>query len=165
MQAQASFSAKIMLFGEYSILLGSPALSIPFSYFSAGLRIPSTKEDLVNPVFVESNRLLREYYNRFLSKPGFVFNILNIEHLLDDLESGLFLDSTIPLKYGAGSSGALCAALYSRYANDPSGQNGRIGMREMNELRRIFATMESWFHGKSSGLDPLVIYLRHPLII
>ena len=35
----------------------------------------------------------------------------------------------------------------------------------MAELRRIFIVMESWFHSRSSGLDPLVIYLGHPLII
>ena len=108
MKDQDSFSAKVMLFGEYSILLGSPALSVPFDYFSAGLRIPSDNKDRDFLKQQESNRILREFYDRSLSKSGLFSDILDLEHLRDELDSGLYLDSTIPEKYGVGSSGAIC---------------------------------------------------------
>lgn len=165
MQVHDSFSAKVMLFGEYSILLGSPALSIPFNYFSAVFEIPS-KNELQNTADCrESNRILKEFHDRSLSRSGLLSVILDLEQFREDLDSGLWLDSTIPLKYGVGSSGAVCAALYSRYAYDPLCQKGNIEQNEITDLRQIFISMESWFHGKSSGLDPLVIYLKHPLII
>lgn len=154
-----------MLFGEYSILLGSPALSVPFTYFSAALRISSNKEDQATHKCQESNRMLREFYDRFLSQPGLFSYILDLEHLREELDSGLYLDSTIPSKYGVGSSGALCVALYSRYAYEPIDPKDTVEPNEMIKLRQIFISMESFFHGKSSGLDPLVIYLRYPLII
>ena len=165
MQVQDSFSAKVMLFGEYSILLGSPALSIPFGYFSAALRIPASDEDRMNPVCRESNLMIRDFYDRCLSTSGIIPAVLNLELLREELDSGLWLDSTIPSGYGVGSSGALCASLYSRYAYELIGNNGHVKMEDIAELRRVFIIMESWFHGKSSGLDPLVIYFRHPLII
>ncbi len=165
MQVQNSFCAKVMLFGEYSILLGSPALSVPFTYFSAALRIFSAKEDQAARKCQESNKMLREFYDRSLSKPGLFSDILDLERLREELDSGLYLDSTIPSKYGVGSSGALCAALYSRYAYEPIDPKDTAELKEMVKLRQIFIAMESFFHGKSSGLDPLVIYLRYPLII
>jgi len=165
MQVQNSFSAKIMLFGEYSILLGSPALSVPFNYFSAGLRIPSANEDRDTLKHKESNKMLREFYDQSLSRPGLFSDIFDLEHLREEIHSGLYLDSTIPSKYGVGSSGALCAALYSRYAYEPIDPKNTVEPNEMIKLRQIFISMESFFHGKSSGLDPLVIYLRYPLII
>jgi mevalonate kinase len=165
MKGQDKFSAKVMLFGEYSILLGSPALSVPFNNFSASLRIPSGEDDKISVEGRESNRMLSEYYDKHLSGPGIFSDIIDLERFHRDLRSGLYLDSTIPMKYGVGSSGALCAAIYARYAFEPFELQGRVAMKEMADLRRIFIHMESWFHGKSSGLDPLVIYLRHPLII
>lgn len=78
-----------------------------------------------------------------------------------DLDQGLFFDSSIPPGYGAGSSGALCAALYDQYALAPISRedSGRYA-----ELKRLFGSMESFFHGASSGADPLVSYLNRPLL-
>jgi mevalonate kinase len=164
-QVRESFSAKVMLFGEYSILLGSPALSIPFNYYRASLVMPPSGDSKFPAIGHESNRMLRQYYEGYLSGPGMLSGILDLERFHADLISGLYLDSTIPLKYGVGSSGALCAAIYSRYAFRPLGLKDKANLREIAELRGIFSAMESWFHGKSSGLDPLVIYLHHPVII
>ncbi|MBU3927994.1 MAG: mevalonate kinase [Bacteroidetes bacterium] len=70
----------------------------------------------------------------------------------------------IPQGFGVGSSGALCAAIYERYAVDaadisPGNENMLIG------LKKQLAQMESFFHGVSSGLDPLLCYLQQPLLI
>ena len=74
------------------------------------------------------------------------------------LSKGLFFDSNIPLGYGMGSSGALCAAIY-----DTFGKNKE--QYSLQELKGILGRMESFFHGASSGIDPLVCYLDHPIII
>ena len=53
--------------------------------------------------------------------------------------------------------GPFVAALYHRYSN--SNGNGHGHDNSIETLRRIFAQIESHFHGTSSGLDPLVSYL------
>ena len=56
--------------------------------------------------------------------------------------------------YGLGSSGSLCAASYDSFG---------IVSKDYKEIKDHLATMESFFHGTSSGLDPLTIYLNKPL--
>jgi mevalonate kinase len=77
----------------------------------------------------------------------------------EDLQKGLYFLSSIPQGYGLGSSGALCAAIASKYGNEK--------LKSLNylELKDLFSKMESFFHGKSSGIDPLVIYVNSPLQI
>jgi mevalonate kinase len=36
---------------------------------------------------------------------------------------------------------------------------------EISTLKEVLSQMESYFHGVSSGLDPLLCYIRHPLLI
>jgi mevalonate kinase len=83
---------------------------------------------------------------------------LNLKAFKKELEEGLYFASDIPQGYGVGSSGALCAAVFDRYSLNNKKQ-------ELPELKKIFAGMESWFHGISSGLDPLISYLNKPLLI
>lgn len=72
-------------------------------------------------------------------------------------KKGFSSESNIPEGYGMGSSGALCAAIYADYAlyheTDPAA------------LKATFSEMESFFHGSSSGIDPLTSYLERPLLI
>jgi mevalonate kinase len=64
-----------------------------------------------------------------------------------------------------GSSGALVAALYASYTVNPiTAEDIMIG-DNLNELKHVLSLMESYFHGKSSGLDPLICYLNLPIII
>lgn len=74
-----------------------------------------------------------------------------------ELNAGLFFDSTIPLGYGVGSSGALVAAIYDRYK--------LIEINDIPKLKEFLAKMESFFHGSSSGMDPLQCYLGKPFIL
>lgn len=83
---------------------------------------------------------------------------LEAGRLLADLDKGLFFDSNIQEGYGAGSSGALCAAVYTQYSTQPLETNLPL-------LKKILAQIEGFFHGASSGLDPLVSYLRQPVLI
>jgi mevalonate kinase len=147
------FYSKIILFGEYSVLTGSNALIILFRKYSGKLIFGDEKPNLrLNNELRKLNKYL--YSN---TKPGEL--MLDLQKLEKDIDKGMYFNSTIPEKYGLGSSGALVAALFHRYGKD------EIGNLEIVELREQLAKAESYFHGKSSGTDPLSIFLDSPLLI
>ena len=161
--AASSFSAKILLFGEYTILLGSSALSILYRAFSAGLRLPENDETGVSGSQVSSNQYLLTFYG-YLAGLGDQFSlIIDFDRFNDDLSHGLYFHSTIPAGYGLGSSGALVAAVFERFARRlPSGEELST-VDGILRLKKIFSDMESFFHGRSSGFDPAVIFLKSAL--
>lgn len=77
----------------------------------------------------------------------------------------MYFDSSIPQGYGVGSSGALVAAIYDKYAQDKITVLENLTREKLVQLKTIFSQMESFFHGKSSGLDPLNSYLSIPILI
>ena len=81
------------------------------------------------------------------------------------INKGLYFDSSIPKGYGIGSSGALVAAIYDRYSNNKITVLENLTREKLLVLKTIFSKMESFFHGKSSGLDPLNSYLSIPILI
>ncbi len=136
------YPAKLLLLGEYTVLKGSSALAIP----------------------------LREYYGQWEERHGqspiwlgeFIdYLIAHCSDLMDvdrltDLATQWMFNLTIPIGYGLGSSGALVAGVYD-YARTQKGQDLSVLMEEMGR-------MESFFHGKSSGFDPLVSYMDRGVI-
>ena len=54
--------------------------------------------------------------------------------------------------------------IYDEYANQPIGNDG-YSKENILALKQVFSIMESYFHGTSSGIDPLICYLNIPLII
>jgi mevalonate kinase len=141
-----SFPAKLLLFGEHVLLLGAPALAVPLPRFSARWHWA----EQVSP---------RLSLSRFAHSAA-VADVLGddaAQRFIQEAEEGHHLDSNIPRGYGLGSSGALCAAVYARYA--PSLATTAAG------LKSDLARMESHFHGASSGIDPLTSYLDRPLLI
>jgi mevalonate kinase len=89
----------------------------------------------------------------------------DITALNADIAQGLYFDSSIPQGYGVGSSGALVAAIYHKYAFDKITVLENLTREKLLTLKTIFGQMESFFHGKSSGLDPLNSYLSIPILI
>ena len=83
----------------------------------------------------------------------------------NDLLNGMYFSSTIPQGYGVGSSGALVAAFYDRYAENKYTILENLTRDKILILKNIFSKMESYFHGQSSGLDPLNSYLSLPILI
>lgn len=162
------FNAKILLFGEYSLMHGSRALTIPFLQHGARLRFPDESMNAhTRIVGVYSNKQLGAF-GRFLRQDQKTLPILgffNMRGFEQDVSRGLFLESDIPSGYGLGSSGALVAAIYHGYAKDPVDVSEHMTGRELMELQKIFAEMEAFFHGNSSGIDPLSAYTGHPLLI
>lgn len=139
-----TYPAKLLLFGEYLLLSGVPALAMPlptffgnWKFLEKGEKPQWTLTDVVNSPFLDE-----------LS--GF-----DRQKFEQDLELGLYFHSNIPVGYGLGSSGALVAALYDRYMKNKA--ENRV------ELRTHLSLLESIFHGKSSGIDPLVSFLKKNL--
>jgi mevalonate kinase len=55
--------------------------------------------------------------------------------------------------------------LYDKYAEDKITVLENLTRDKLLKLKTIFGTMESYFHGTSSGLDPLNSYLSLPILI
>ena len=161
------FYAKIMLFGEYSVICDSMGLIIPYAHFKGELGFLNKYRYTDHDFAIDSNKMLRKYYAHLveLQKKGELKCDLDLEHFHRDLDKSLFFESSIPQGFGIGSSGALCAALYQRYARKKIRSQRNLKQKEVRQLKDIFAQMESYFHGISSGIDPLNCYLKYPLLI
>ncbi|WP_026978848.1 mevalonate kinase family protein [Flavobacterium tegetincola] len=157
------FYSKILLFGEYGIIRDSKGLSIPYNFYNGALKV----SDLSDAVSLKSNESLQRfttYLSQLQSEQPELVSF-DIERLKSDLEKGMYFDSSIPQGYGVGSSGALVAAIYDQYANDKITVLENLTREKLLILKAIFGQMESFFHGKSSGLDPLNSYLSIPILI
>ena len=151
------FNSKLLLFGEYGLMFDTMALSVPFDRFSGFLDFDTESMHQASTAEIRKFLQFRKADDSF-QKLHFSFDLIRLEA---DLKRGLYFNSSIPQQYGVGSSGALVAALFSRYAvelvDDP----------ELNTsfLKSDFALLESYFHGKSSGIDPLISFLNQAMLI
>ena len=152
------FYSKILLFGEYGIIEDSKGLSIPYNFFNGALKFlkVETKDSK------KSNKILLQFH-KYLT--GIHDLDLDLNKFEKDLGGGIFFDSSIPQGYGVGSSGAIVAAVYDKYAMNKIKISENLNRNKLVDLRNIFSQMESFFHGKSSGLDPLNSYLSIPILI
>lgn len=145
------YPGKMILFGEHTVIHGSRALAAPTPGFggnwigSAGVDNQSQCCDLFAfAAYIKANA-------DKMNSP------INIDLLLTDLDQGFAFQSNIPVGYGLGSSGALCAALYNQYRVQDSDN--------LRDIRSDLAIMEGYFHGRSSGLDPLVSYTGQVILV
>ncbi|ARN78126.1 mevalonate kinase [Nonlabens spongiae] len=157
------FYSKILLFGEYGIIKDSKGLSIPYNFYNGALKI----SDDLNEEKAQSNKNLSRLADHLekLSREDNEFPQFDIKSLRGDIDAGMYFDSSIPQGYGVGSSGALVAAIYDKYAEDKITVLENLTRDKLLTLKEIFGKMESVFHGKSSGLDPLNSYLSLPILI
>ncbi|MFD2822908.1 mevalonate kinase [Lacinutrix iliipiscaria] len=153
------FYSKILLFGEYGIIKDSKGLSIPYSFYNGALKIGNDSEEAI-----KSNESLKDFVSHLKQIEAEVV-AFDFERLQADVNAGMYFDSSIPQGYGVGSSGALVAAIYDKYAQDKITVLENLTREKLLKLKLIFSEMESFFHGKSSGLDPLNSYLSIPILI
>lgn len=150
------YPSKIMLVGEYGVVVGGSALCIPFQKFYARIRSTS---DIPRGKKEEASQSL-EYITRLYEY------ILNLKtrnfHAAPDLDlfrrslDKYWLELSIPVGYGLGSSGTVSAAIYDLFFP----QSGTLSLQHQKD---DLATIESYFHGKSSGVDALTCYADTPL--
>lgn len=145
-----SYPAKVLLFGEYVIIRGASALAIPYRDFEGHWAVdPGRGQD---PELAGLLAYLEEK-----QAGGELLAPMDLPRMKELLAEGLFFESTIPVGYGLGSSGALVAAVYEAFCTQPPSQPGA--------LQAFLAQIESYFHGASSGADPLVCLLEQPLLL
>jgi len=154
------FYSKILLFGEYGIIKDSKGLSIPYNFYNGALKVDENPTEAA----VNSNKSLKRFATYLKDLAPDLVNF-DMETLQNDVDAGMYFDSSIPQGYGVGSSGALVAAIYDKYAADKITVLENLTREKLLKLKAIFSEMESFFHGKSSGLDPLNSYLSLPILI
>jgi len=151
------YPSKIILFGEYGILLNSKALAIPYSRFSGRFILPEVSPVEPSPIKAFSNREMANLIHYFKARSE-QFKFLDITRFEYDLNHGLYFDSSIPAGSGLGSSGALSAAIYDRYS---------LAAPQIDFLsaKSYLAAIESCFHGVSSGIDPFISWIKKPVLL
>jgi mevalonate kinase len=154
------FYSKILLFGEYGIIKDSKGLSIPYNFYNGALKMDENPSEEA----MKSNESLKCFVT-YLQDIDNDLVVFDIENLQNDVNTGMYFDSSIPQGYGVGSSGALVAAIYDKYAQNKITVLENLTREKLLKLKSVFSEMESFFHGKSSGLDPLNSYLSLPILI
>ena len=144
------YPGKILLYGEYSIVLKNKALAIPLISQSGSWEHVNCADNISLFGWLEYLKKLPQAAD------------YNLVHFEQELNRGLFFESTIPQGYGAGSSGALVAAFYAHFSISPI---TNPSITNLQELKKELGVLESYFHGNSSGTDPLVSYLKHSLLL
>lgn len=159
-----SFNSKILLFGEYTVLHNSMALVVPCDLYSGQLNF---YDQATNKKYaLQSNEYLKKFCGFIASHVDENF-VLEVKQFEMELETGLFFQSTIPQGYGLGSSGALVVAIFLRYLKRAKGVKDDVKLRtflKLEQLKSSLGKLESYFHGVSSGLDPLSIILNEPIL-
>jgi len=155
MTGRKAYYAKMILFGEYTILKGSRVLAVPAEFHRARWDYASNKalqQDLPK---------LANWLHDLHKKGKLLFEFDSVA-FLRELEKGLYLNSDIPIGYGLGSSGVVCAAVYEQFGINkvaPDDQSKYL------KLKRHLAQIEHFFHGSSSGTDPFIAYINHAVLI
>ena len=164
MNSGTLYNSKILLFGEYGIIENTMGLSIPYEEFKGHFIFEPVEETEEQS---SSNTELKKFVNYLekLVKAGELSCDLGIKALKKDIERGMFFSSSVPSGFGVGSSGTVVAAIYGKYCQNKIDVSDDIAPDDILKLKNIFSEMESYFHGRSSGLDPLICYLNIPLLI
>lgn len=142
-----SYPAKLMLFGEYTALLGGHVLATPLlslqAHWAWGQRFPHPQ---MQQKFHEVTK---------------IYPFLHFDHQKWEnwIQNQGFLHSSVPVGYGLGSSGNLVAALFDGFFTVKKEEN-----LDFVTLKSILGYLESYFHGSSSGVDPLISYTGKTLL-
>ncbi len=163
MLKESLYYSKILLFGEYGIIHDSMGLSIPYNDYNGKFLFSNVQDETAST----SNENLKKFLNHLclLEVKNELPCVLDLTKFAADLEKGMHFDSSIPQGFGVGSSGAIVAAVYDHYCTDKIPSNDQLSNEKFIQLKAIFGNLESYYHGKSSGLDPLICYLNLPILI
>lgn len=160
------FTSKVLMFGEYSLLYDSMALTMPYDKFSG--QFAFTNLDNKDQSAQNSNIGLRQLCSHMLDHHTDESFKLNVNKFKAELDKGLFFESNIPQGFGLGSSGALVAAIFLRYldkAGDFKDGLKHLTKEKIYNLKKCLGGLEGYFHGTSSGIDPLSILINEPLLL
>lgn len=151
-----TYPSKIMLVGEYGVVVGGSALTIPFDRYEASVRekgdIPRGKEGQAE----DSQQYLEKIFDYISGLSGDSFHAAPDMDLFTHKKNDYWLEVNIPIGYGIGSSGAVSAAIFDLFfPGSPK--------LTLEQQRDDLALIESFFHGKSSGVDALTCFTKTAL--
>ena len=154
-----NYPAKLLLFGEHTVNLGSQALAVPLPLFSSKWEFALQ----LSPAELAARQMqlpqLADYLDR-LQQRGELLAQLDVAGFRQALVEGLVFESNIPTGYGVGSSGALVAAVFDSWQLAVGSWQS-----DLIQLKKALAQMEAFFHGTSSGADPLVCFLQKTVLL
>ncbi len=146
------------MLGEHTVLHGSAAFAVPLRRYSARVALQRLTSD-AHQLPIEKGIHASFDFGKWLAfaKTSEVLaGKLDFERWEQESQ-GLGVYADIPIGYGLGSSGAITAEAYRRYLLEE--------VPSLPLLRKQLAALESFFHGESSGLDPLVSFLDQAIYI
>ncbi|MFN8208211.1 MAG: hypothetical protein U0T82_12505 [Bacteroidales bacterium] len=141
------------------------ALSAPYGHFRGELSFIGEDKYTDYDFALESNSQLGKYLEVLKREDEGIDRMIDLKSFEKDIEQGLYFESTIPQGFGLGSSGALTAAIYSRYGLNRVWNVRRLDRQDISLLKADLARLEAYFHGTSSGFDPLSAYLKFPILV
>ncbi len=145
-----------MLVGEYGVIEGGSALTIPFRRFKATVRSMDEVSDEKSEEAGLSKKYLTQLFQYIAELPTDSFHARPDLDLFQSQLESRWLEMDIPNGYGLGSSGAVSAAVYDLFF--PAARDISLEMQKED-----LASIESFFHGKSSGVDALTCHARTAL--
>jgi mevalonate kinase len=160
---QVSAPAKIILFGEHSVVYGHPAIAIPVSDIRAYTELQIDNK-IQHPTIYLKDYGKQFYYHDKVSPE----EINHIIHAFDCVQSktGIMIPqngwqlkiwSEIPIARGMGSSAAVSVALLKVML-----QFLKINLAQ-SEFIDLSYELEKFHHGRPSGIDNTVISLEKPI--
>lgn len=150
------YPAKVMLAGEYGVVLGGSAITIPFESFETWPRYMSKAGSSEKEAATASSKSLQKIFAFLETLPAGSFHARFNKNLFAEHLCEIWYESTIPDGYGIGSSGALTACLYRQFFENTD-------LLTLQQQRHDLGLIESYFHGKSSGVDALTCFRKTSL--
>lgn len=136
------------------------ALAFPYNKYYGNLIMPND-DTILTHNNLDSNSIIKKLAIDISHKPEFNTKS-NFEQFLEDALCGLYFESNIPNNHGLGSSGALVASIYNKYFHLP---NSELDIwNSLKNIKQELASLESYFHGTSSGFDPLISFLNKTIL-
>ncbi len=146
------------MLGEHTVLHGSAAYAVPLRRYTARIASLNSSPEVHQLPIKEGIHANFDFekWLAFAKTSEILADKLDFDRWeREATELGVYAD--IPIGYGLGSSGAITAEAYRRYL---------IGeVPNPTLLRKQLGALECFFHGKSSGLDPLVSFLNKAVYI
>ena len=145
-------NAKLLLYGEYSVIFDGDFLAVPIKKFGAQFVCAEN----LSPDQERSHTSLKKFFAA-VSQQAALAKLFDEQKMQTACDSGIFLESTIPPSAGLGSSAAIVAATVKAFGTKD------FDTFSLTQLQDIFGRLEDHFHSTSSGVDPLVCFTGLPI--
>lgn len=153
---------KTILFGEHSVVYGKPAIAVPVNEKKAKVKIIP---DIIAPKdsiqFIASQIDLNQNYHQLEDHHPLKVAVDEVKKFLNILNypsCKIFLETTIPISSGLGSSAAISVALIK-------GLLDFVGFQSTPDIiSKLAFQVEIEFHGNPSGIDNTVIAFNKTIL-